>query len=44
MPVRLQELSKNLKREYVRVQHVVQSYGVIATNVKINCTNVNAKG
>lgn len=44
MPVRLQELNKNLKKEYARLQSLVQAYAVIATGVKVKCINVNEKG
>lgn len=44
LPVRRQELEKNIKREYGKVLSLLQAYACISTNVRISVSNVMAKG
>lgn len=44
LPVRRQELEKNIKREYGKVLSLLQAYACVSTEVKISVSNVLAKG
>lgn len=44
LPVRKREFSKNIKREFAKMCTILQSYCMVAANVRITCTNTNAKG
>ena len=44
LPVRRQELAKNIKREYSKVLGVLQAYACVSTNVRFSVSNVMAKG
>ena len=44
LPVRRQELTRNIKREYGKVLGLLQAYACISTNVKFSVSNVMGKG
>ena len=44
LPVRRQELVRNIKREYGRVLGILQAYACISTNVKFSVSNTMGKG
>ena len=44
LPVRRQELEKNIKREYSKVLGLLQAYACITTTSRISVSNVMAKG
>ena len=44
LPVRRQELEKNIKREYGKVLALLQAYACISVNVRFSVSNVMAKG
>ena len=44
LPVRHKEFQRNLKKEYAKMIQVLNAYCLIATNVKITCTNQLSKG
>ena len=44
LPVRRQELERNIKREYGKVLSLLQAYACISTNVKFSVSNLMAKG
>lgn len=44
LPVRKREFSKNIKREFSKMCTILQSYCMVAANVRITCTNTNPKG
>ena len=44
LPVRRQELEKNVKREYGKVIALLQAYACISVNVKLSVSNIMAKG
>ncbi|XP_068439286.1 mismatch repair endonuclease PMS2 [Clinocottus analis] len=44
LPVRHKEFQRNIKKEYVKMIHVLQSYCVISTGVRITCSNQNGQG
>ncbi|KAL5276037.1 hypothetical protein ACFFRR_001705 [Megaselia abdita] len=44
LPVRKREFSKNIKREFSKMCTILQSYCMVAANVRILCTNTNPKG
>ena len=44
LPVRRQELVRNIKREYSKVLGLSQAYACISTNVKFSVSNVIGKG
>ena len=44
LPVRRQELEKNIKREYGKVLGLLQAYACITTTSRISVSNVMAKG
>ncbi|XP_060950484.1 mismatch repair endonuclease PMS2 isoform X2 [Limanda limanda] len=44
LPVRHKEFQRNIKKEYIKMIHVLQSYCIISTGVRITCSNQNEKG
>lgn len=44
LPVRKREFHKNIKREFAKMCQVLQGYCLVATGVRIICTNQNKKG
>uniref|UniRef100_A0A8D3ADM3 Mismatch repair endonuclease PMS2 n=1 Tax=Scophthalmus maximus TaxID=52904 RepID=A0A8D3ADM3_SCOMX len=44
LPVRHKEFQRNIKKEYTKMIHVLQSYCIISTGVRITCSNQNEKG
>ncbi|CAG9467890.1 unnamed protein product [Pedinophyceae sp. YPF-701] len=44
MPVRRKELLRTIKREYAKLLTVLQAYALIATDVRMLCTNQAGKG
>ncbi|XP_028286654.1 mismatch repair endonuclease PMS2 [Parambassis ranga] len=44
LPVRHKEFQRNIKKEYSKMIHVLQSYCVISTGVRITCSNQNGQG
>lgn len=44
LPVRKKEFQKNIKKEFARMCQVLQGYCLVATGVRITCTNQNSKG
>ncbi|KAK7592955.1 hypothetical protein V9T40_007707 [Parthenolecanium corni] len=44
LPVRQKEFHRNLKREFSKATHLLSSYCLISTNVKISCVNQTKKG
>lgn len=40
LPVRAKEFQKNLKKEYARAIQVLYSYCLVATNIKLMCSNL----
>uniref|UniRef100_A0A7N9AZN2 PMS1 homolog 2, mismatch repair system component n=1 Tax=Mastacembelus armatus TaxID=205130 RepID=A0A7N9AZN2_9TELE len=44
LPVRYKEFQRNIKKEYAKMIHVLQSYCIISTGVRINCSNQNGQG
>ncbi|XP_041818683.1 mismatch repair endonuclease PMS2 isoform X2 [Chelmon rostratus] len=44
LPVRHKEFQRNIKKEYARMIHILQSYCIISTGVRITCTNQNGQG
>ncbi len=44
LPVRQKELLKNLKKEYSKMVHMLQSYAMSAHNVRFNVTNSKSGG
>ena len=40
LPVRRQELEKNIKREYAKVLGLLQAYACISTEVRISVSNI----
>ena len=44
LPVRRQELERNIKREYGKVLGLLQAYACISTNVKLTVSNLMGKG
>lgn len=43
-PVRVQDLQKNIKKEFLKVQTLLQAYAVICTGIRIKFFNENKKG
>ncbi|XP_061823445.1 mismatch repair endonuclease PMS2 [Nerophis lumbriciformis] len=39
LPVRHKEFQRNIKREFTKMVHVLQSYCIISTGVRITCSN-----
>ncbi|XP_013418832.1 mismatch repair endonuclease PMS2-like [Lingula anatina] len=44
LPVRHKEFQRNLKKEFSKMVQVLNSYCIVATGVRISCTNVTEKG
>ncbi|XP_062381949.1 mismatch repair endonuclease PMS2 isoform X2 [Sardina pilchardus] len=44
LPVRHKEFQRNIKKEYSKTMHVLQSYCIISTGVRITCTNQVGQG
>ncbi|XP_047465112.1 mismatch repair endonuclease PMS2 [Mugil cephalus] len=44
LPVRHKEFQRNIKKEYAKMMHVLQSYCIISTGVRITCSNQNGQG
>ncbi|XP_061083267.1 mismatch repair endonuclease PMS2 [Conger conger] len=44
LPVRHKEFQRNIKKEYSKMVHVLQSYCIISTGVRITCTNQVGQG
>ncbi|XP_076154578.1 mismatch repair endonuclease PMS2 isoform X2 [Alosa pseudoharengus] len=44
LPVRHKEFQRNIKKEYAKMMHVLQSYCIISTGVRITCTNQVGQG
>ncbi|XP_063749205.1 LOW QUALITY PROTEIN: mismatch repair endonuclease PMS2 [Eleginops maclovinus] len=44
LPVRYKEFQRNIKKEYAKMIHVLQSYCIISTGVRITCSNQNGQG
>ena len=44
LPVRRQELEKNIKREYGKVLSLLQAYACVTTTARVSASNVVAKG
>uniref|UniRef100_A0A7N6AUX8 Mismatch repair endonuclease PMS2 n=1 Tax=Anabas testudineus TaxID=64144 RepID=A0A7N6AUX8_ANATE len=44
LPVRHKEFQRNIKKEYSKMVHVLQSYCIISTGVRITCSNQNGQG
>ncbi|XP_063338176.1 mismatch repair endonuclease PMS2 [Pelmatolapia mariae] len=44
LPVRHKEFQRNIKKEYAKMIHVLQSYCIISTGVRITCSNQNGQG
>ncbi|KNC80223.1 hypothetical protein SARC_07410 [Sphaeroforma arctica JP610] len=44
MPVRYQQLQKNIKREFAKLLQMIQAYCIISTNIRIICTNQPLRG
>ncbi|CAL1599071.1 unnamed protein product [Knipowitschia caucasica] len=44
LPVRHKEFQRNIKKEYAKMIHVLQSYCIISTGVRITCSNQVGQG
>ncbi|KAM9837120.1 mismatch repair endonuclease PMS2 [Aulostomus maculatus] len=44
LPVRHKEFQRNIKKEYTKMIHVLQSYCIISTGVRITCSNQTGQG
>ncbi|XP_071265744.1 mismatch repair endonuclease PMS2-like isoform X2 [Salvelinus alpinus] len=44
LPVRHKEFQRNIKKEYTKMIHVLQSYCIVSTGVRITCTNQTGQG
>ncbi|XP_070846334.1 mismatch repair endonuclease PMS2 isoform X2 [Chaetodon trifascialis] len=44
LPVRHKEFQRNIKKEYAKMIHVLQSYCIVSTGVRITCSNQNGQG
>ncbi|KAI5623151.1 mismatch repair endonuclease PMS2 [Silurus asotus] len=44
LPVRHKEFQRNIKKEFSKMVHVLQSYCIISTGVRITCTNQLGQG
>ncbi|XP_076007978.1 mismatch repair endonuclease PMS2 [Genypterus blacodes] len=44
LPVRHKEFQRNIKKEYTKMIHVLQSYCIVSTGVRITCSNQNGQG
>ncbi|KAJ1774081.1 ATP-binding mismatch repair protein [Coemansia sp. RSA 1843] len=43
-PVRLQDLKKNIRREYIRTVALIEQYAIICDTVRLTLTNKSARG
>ncbi|KAI4807371.1 hypothetical protein KUCAC02_027181 [Chaenocephalus aceratus] len=43
LPVRYKEFQRNIKKEYAKMIHILQSYCIISTGVRITCSNQNGQ-
>ncbi|XP_077595856.1 mismatch repair endonuclease PMS2 [Stigmatopora nigra] len=43
LPVRHKEFQRNIKKEFTKMVHILQSYCLIATGVRITCSNQNGQ-
>ncbi|XP_029311677.1 LOW QUALITY PROTEIN: mismatch repair endonuclease PMS2 [Cottoperca gobio] len=44
LPVRYKEFQRNIKKEYAKMLHILQSYCIISVGVRITCSNQNGQG
>uniref|UniRef100_A0AAZ3RBA1 Mismatch repair endonuclease PMS2 n=1 Tax=Oncorhynchus tshawytscha TaxID=74940 RepID=A0AAZ3RBA1_ONCTS len=44
LPVRHKEFQRNIKKEYTKMIHILQSYCIVSTGVRITCTNQTGQG
>ncbi|XP_055534971.1 mismatch repair endonuclease PMS2 [Wyeomyia smithii] len=44
LPVRRKEFQKNIKKEFIKMCHILQAYCLVSVGVRIICTNQNKKG
>uniref|UniRef100_A0A8C5AQU2 PMS1 homolog 2, mismatch repair system component n=1 Tax=Gadus morhua TaxID=8049 RepID=A0A8C5AQU2_GADMO len=44
LPVRHKEFQRNIKKEFTKMIHVLQSYCIISTGVRITCSNQTGQG
>ncbi|XP_069012052.1 mismatch repair endonuclease PMS2 [Embiotoca jacksoni] len=44
LPVRHKEFQRNIKKEYAKMIHILQSYCIVSTGVRITCSNQNGQG
>ncbi|XP_067100331.1 mismatch repair endonuclease PMS2 [Osmerus mordax] len=44
LPVRHKEFQRNIKKDFTKMVHVLQSYCIISTGVRITCTNQTGQG
>ncbi|XP_053368328.1 mismatch repair endonuclease PMS2 [Clarias gariepinus] len=44
LPVRHKEFQRNIKKEFSKMVHILQSYCIISTGVRITCTNQLGQG
>uniref|UniRef100_A0A673AHH4 Mismatch repair endonuclease PMS2 n=1 Tax=Sphaeramia orbicularis TaxID=375764 RepID=A0A673AHH4_9TELE len=44
LPVRHKEFQRNIKKEYAKMLHILQSYCIISVGVRITCSNQNGQG
>ncbi|KAM4624603.1 mismatch repair endonuclease PMS2 [Polymixia lowei] len=44
LPVRHKEFQRNIKKEYTKMIHVLQSYCIISAGVRITCSNQTGQG
>ncbi|KAG7260546.1 hypothetical protein CRUP_024738 [Coryphaenoides rupestris] len=44
LPVRHKEFQRNIKKEFTRMVHVLQAYGIISTGVRVTCSNQTGQG
>ena len=43
-PVRIQDLQKNIKKEFLKIQTLLQAYAIICTRIKLKFFNESEKG
>lgn len=44
LPVRKREFTRNIKKEFSKMCHILQGYCLVSKGVRIMCTNFNSKG
>lgn len=44
LPVRHKEFQRNIKKEFTKMVHVLQSYCIVSTGVRITCSNQTGQG